>query len=101
MEVVERGQILPKNQNSGYRELDNAVRNKFVSEEPCRVKFVTLREGMPNISSAASWQLCVSEPLDVESKELPKISNQQKNNSAFFALVVSIQGKNYQCVLRV
>ena len=59
---------------------------------------------MPNISSAASWLLCVcKKPLDMdmESKELPKISNQRKNNSAFFALVVSIQGKNYQCVLRV
>lgn len=59
MEVVVRAQILPKNQNNGYRELDNAVRNKFVSEEPCRVKFVTLRGNAKYIQRCQLAALCM------------------------------------------
>lgn len=68
-----------------------------------RSEVVTLRRNAKYIQRCQLAALCLCKPLDmdIESKELPKISNQRKNNSALFALVVSIQGKNYQCVLRV
>ena len=57
-----------------------------------RIQLVRWEKNAKYIQRCQSAAFCEPLDMDMESKELPRISNQQKINPALFALGVSIQG---------
>ena len=97
IEVVERAKILPKN----FRTMDFENRQcclkhicwwRTMQIDLVRIQLVRWEKNAKYIQRCQSAAFCEPLDMDMESKELPRISNQQKNNPALFALVVSIQG---------